>query len=74
MKYFSATYTDFIKFDRKPNEDFFLISQNYQIFVIADGVTQAHFPSDGYAFPAGAKAAAQIFCYSVLERFENKLS
>jgi phage terminase large subunit-like protein len=23
MNYFSATYTDFIKFDKKPNEDFY---------------------------------------------------
>lgn len=77
MKYLSATYTDFIKFDRKPNEDFYLISEKLPIFVLADGVTQSHFRfgkyKGGYAFPAGAKTAAQIFCYIVLEFFEGKL-
>jgi len=76
MKYSSATYTDFIKFDRKPNEDFYLISEKLPIFVIADGVTQSHFPTGEYAFPAGAQTTAKIFCYKVLEflekNFENK--
>jgi serine/threonine protein phosphatase PrpC len=71
MKYFSATYTDFIKFDRKPNEDFFLVSQNYPIFVIADGVTQSHFKTGEYSFPAGAQTAAKIFCYTTLEFLEK---
>ena len=71
MKIFSATYTDFIKFDRKPNEDFYLISEKFPIFVVADGVTRGHFPTGEYAFPAGAKSAVQIFCYSVLEFLEN---
>ncbi len=78
MKCFSATYTDFIKFDRKPNEDFFLVSQDHKIFVIADGVTQSHFREGRYkgeyAFPAGAKSAAQIFCYTILELLEKKLN
>lgn len=73
MEYFSATYTDFVKFDRKPNEDFYLISEKLPIFVTADGVTQSHFPTDGYAFPAGARAAAEIFCFTVLEFLENNL-
>jgi len=73
MKAFAATYTDVIKFDRKPNEDFYLISKKYPIFVVADGVTQSHFEYNGYAFPAGAKAAAEIFCYSALEFLEKNL-
>lgn len=77
LNYFAATYTDFIKFDRKPNEDFYLVSEKLPIFVIADGVTQSHFREGKYegeyAFPAGAKTAAQIFCYSVLEFLEEKL-
>jgi serine/threonine protein phosphatase PrpC len=76
LKYFSATYTDFIKFDRKSNEDFYLISEKLPIFVIADGVTQSHFKGGEYAFPAGAQTTAKIFCYTVLEflekNFENK--
>jgi len=73
MKPFFASFTDFIKFDRKPNEDFYLMSDVLPIFVLADGVSQAHFPSGGYAFPAGARAAAQIFCYTTLEFLEKKL-
>ena len=71
MEYFSTTYTDIIKFDKKPNEDFYLFSKKFPIFVIADGVTQSHFKSGGYAFPAGAKTAAKIFCYFVLEFLEK---
>ena len=71
MVYFSATYTDFIKFDRKPNEDFYLISERLPIFVIADGITQSHFPSGEYAFPAGARTGAKIFCYTTLKFLEE---
>ena len=71
MKYFSTTYTDIIKFDKKPNEDFYLVSEKLPIFVIADGVTQSHFKSGEYAFPAGAKTAAKIFCYTVLKSLEK---
>ena len=78
MKYFSASYTDFVKFNRKPNEDFYLVSKKYPLFVIADGVTQGKFRSGKYkgeyAFPAGAKMAAQIFCHSILEFLEKKLN
>lgn len=73
MKVFLATYTDFVKFDRKPNEDFYLVSKKYPIFIVVDGVTQSHFEYNGYAFPAGAKAAAEIFCYSALEFLEKNL-
>lgn len=72
MKVFSATYTDIIKFNRKPNEDFFLISKKRPIFALADGVTQSRFEDGAYAYPAGARAAAQIFCQSVVERIEEK--
>lgn len=71
MKVFSATYTDIIKFNRKPNEDFFLISEKYPIFVVADGVTQSSFKDGKYAYPAGARAASQIFCQSVVEYIED---
>ncbi len=71
MKIFSATYTDIIKFNRKPNEDFFLISEKYPIFVLADGVTQSRFEDGSYSYPAGARAAAEIFCYSAMEYLES---
>ena len=71
MKHFSASYTDFVKYNRKPNEDFHLASSKMPIFIIADGVTQGRFESGVYAFPAGAKAAAQIFCYTILEFLEK---
>jgi len=71
MNYFSASYSDFLKFDRKPNEDFYLISKKLPIFVIADGVTRSHFKNGKYAFPAGAQTAAKIFCYTVLEFLEK---
>lgn len=74
MKIFSASFTDLIKFDKKPNEDFYLISKIFPIFVLADGITQAHFPSGEYAFPLGARAAAEIFCFTVLEFLEKRLS
>jgi serine/threonine protein phosphatase PrpC len=73
MKFFSATYTDIIKFNRKPNEDFFLISKNQPIFALADGVTQSRFKDGTYAYPAGARAAAQIFCQSAVEYTEKNL-
>ncbi|MCX6764398.1 MAG: PP2C family serine/threonine-protein phosphatase [Candidatus Nealsonbacteria bacterium] len=73
MTYFSASYTDFIKFNRKPNEDFYLISSVSPIFTVADGVTQGRFESGAYAFPTGARAAAQIFCYTNLEFLEKNI-
>lgn len=71
MRVFSATYTDNIKFNRKPNEDYFLISKKYPIFALADGVTQSRFENGKYAYPAGARVAAQIFCQSVVEYIEE---
>ncbi|MDI6891273.1 MAG: protein phosphatase 2C domain-containing protein, partial [Thermodesulfovibrionales bacterium] len=71
MTVFSATYTDIIKFNKKPNEDFFLISKKKPIFTLADGVTQSRFENGKYAYPAGARAAAQIFCNSCVEYIEE---
>lgn len=72
LNVFSATYTDSIKFDEKPNEDFYLISDKHPIFVLADGVTQAHWPSGEYAFPSYARAVAEIFCHTVLKFLEGQ--
>ena len=74
MKVFSATYGDLIKFDEKPNEDFYLVSKKIPIFVVADGVTQSHFENGKYAFPNGAKEAAEIFCYKTLEVLEKEIN
>ncbi|MDD4407395.1 MAG: N-acetylmuramoyl-L-alanine amidase, partial [Bacilli bacterium] len=72
---FSATYPDFIRFDKnptKPNEDAFLFSKKYPIFLVADGVTQSHFKNGKYAYPDGAKKAANIFCSQSLKVLEKK--
>lgn len=71
MRHFAVSFSDIFKFDRKPNEDFYLISSSFPIYAIADGVTQAHFPSGEYAFPLGAKTAAEIFCFTILNNLEN---
>jgi serine/threonine protein phosphatase PrpC len=74
MKIFFATYTDVVKFNRKPNEDYFLISKKYPIFAVADGVTRGIFEDKRYAYPAGAHAAAEIFCFTAVEYLEHNLS
>ena len=74
MKYFAATYGDLVKFDKKPNEDFYLTSKKFPIFIVADGVTQSHFDDGTYAFPNGAKEAAEIFCYKTLDILERELN
>ena len=73
MRTFSATYTDAVKFNRKPNEDYFLASEKYPIFSVADGVTRYVAEDLRYSYPAGARAAAQIFCQSILEYLEKNL-
>jgi len=73
MKIFSATYQDFVRFDVKPNEDAFLISEKFPIFAVADGVTQSHYPNGRYALPYGAKEAANIFCEAIIDYLENNL-
>ncbi|MGA2417892.1 MAG: protein phosphatase 2C domain-containing protein [Candidatus Staskawiczbacteria bacterium] len=70
IKYFSATYGEAIKFDKKPNEDFYLVSKEFPIFAVADGVTRSHFQDGRYSFPEGARKSAQIFCKSVIEYLE----
>ena len=73
MKVFSATYPDVVKFDKKPNEDFYLVSKKLPIFVVADGVTRSHFEDGRYANHSGARKAAEIFCKSVLSYLEETL-
>lgn len=74
---FSATFPDFIRFDKnptKPNEDAFLFSKKYPIFLVADGVTQSHFKNGKYAYPDGAKKAANIFCSQSLKVLEKNIN
>lgn len=73
QKYFSATYGDFIKFNAKPNEDFYSISKKFPIFALADGVTQSRYKTGEYAFPEGARKAAEIFCLKTIEYLEKNL-
>ncbi|MBI2054138.1 MAG: hypothetical protein HYT36_02300 [Candidatus Staskawiczbacteria bacterium] len=68
---FCATYSDFVKFNKKPNEDFYLVSEKFPIFVLADGVTQSSFLSGEYSYPEGARTAAKIFCYETLSCMEE---
>src|SRR3989344_593600 len=72
MHIFAATYTDAVKFNRKPNEDYFLASEKHPIFSVADGVTRYVAEDLRYSYPAGARAAAQIFCQSAVEYLENE--
>jgi len=74
MKVFSATYPDVIKFDKKPNEDFYLVSKKLPIFVVADGVTRSHFEDGRYAHYSGARKAAEIFCKSALSYLEERFN
>lgn len=71
MKIFSATYPDFIRFDEKPNEDFFIVSKKYPVFSVADGVTQSHFRNGAYAYPNEARETAKIFCRETVKLIEK---
>lgn len=73
-KTFCATYGDYIVFNNKPNEDFYLVSKKLPVFVLADGVTQSRFLSGEYAYPLGAQTAAKIFCYETAGFIEENFS
>lgn len=73
-KVFCASYSDLIKFNRKPNEDFYLVSDKYPIFIVADGVTQACHLDGEYAYPQGAKDASQILCKTTIKELEAYLA
>lgn len=74
MKVFTASFGDVIKFDKKPNEDAFLVSRKFPIFAVADGVTQSHFANGKYAYPNGARDSARIFCKSVVNYLEKNVA
>jgi len=74
MKYFAATYGDFVRFDAKPNEDCYRVSKKFPIFAVADGVTQAHYKTGQYVFPKGAKEAAEIFCRATISHLEKPMA
>lgn len=74
MKYFYATYQDFVRFNVKPNEDSLLVSKRFPIFAVADGVTQSHYSNERYNLPYGAKEAANIFCQSVVHFLEREIN
>lgn len=74
MNIFTATYTDYIKFNEKQNEDCFWVSPGQSAFVIADGVTRVRI-GKRYTYPNGAKQAAELFCKTVglsLEKSKDK--
>jgi len=58
-----------------PQEDFFVISKKYPIFVVADGVSLNFDKESDYPKKSGAAEAAKIFCEIVMfeaeKRFDN---
>jgi len=55
-----------------PQEDFFLISQKYPIFVVADGVSLNFDKDSDYPKKSGAGEVAKIFCEVVIREAEKK--
>ncbi|MDO8510274.1 MAG: protein phosphatase 2C domain-containing protein [bacterium] len=55
----------------RPKEDFFLTSNKYPIYVVADGVTLIPNERGNYPNPSGAGAIAKIFCESVISAAEK---
>jgi hypothetical protein len=53
-------------------EDYFLFSKNYPIFVVADGVTLELDKNGNYPNPSGAGEAAKIFCEEIVRLCEKK--
>lgn len=56
---------------RKLHEDFFLQSQKYLIFAVADGVTLVVNPGHSYPNPSGAGEVAKIFCRNSIRQAEK---
>lgn len=57
--------------DFHSQEDHFLISKRYPIFVVADGVTLNFDNGKDYSSASGAKEAAKIFCEAVVAQAEK---
>ncbi len=60
------------KMKNHPQEDFLLISDEYPIYVIADGVTLSRDSDNNYPNPSGAFKVAQIFCNEVIRLCEGR--
>jgi len=68
MKILSLSFKNLKK---RPNEDFYLISREYQIFTVADGVSRIKNRAGVYPKPSGAKLAAEEFCKAVITYLEK---
>ena len=55
----------------RPNEDFYLISEKYPIFAVADGVSRMKNPDGSYPKISGAKLAAEEFCKATTTYLEE---
>jgi len=55
-----------------PQEDFFAVSKNYPIFVVADGVSLNFDDDKNYPNHSGAGEAAKIFCETVILEAERR--
>lgn len=55
-----------------PQEDFFIISNKYPIFIVADGVTLNFDNEKDYPKESGAFEAAKIFCQAAISEAEKR--
>lgn len=70
MKIFSTLKPESV-LNPHPQEDFFVISKKYPIFVVADGVSLKS-DSNDYPKTSGAGEAAKIFCETVVAAAEKR--
>jgi serine/threonine protein phosphatase PrpC len=70
VKIFSILQPALVK--THPQEDYFVMSKKYPIFVVADGVSLNFDNKKDYPKHSGAGEAAKIFCETVLAEAEKK--
>lgn len=71
MKVFSATKQPSFLLNH-PQEDFFLISNKYPIYAVADGVTLNIESGEHYPKKSGAFEVAKIFCQAAVAKAEKR--
>jgi serine/threonine protein phosphatase PrpC len=73
QNYFVASYGDFVKFNEKPNEDFYFVPKKNPVFAIADGITRFSYENINKTLLNGARKAAEIFCLESAKYLEKNL-
>lgn len=73
QNYFVASYGDFVKFNEKPNEDFYFVPKKSPVFAIADGITRFSYENINKTLLNGARKAAEIFCLESAKYLEKNL-